>query len=327
MKKISKFVVSALVLMVGISFSEAAASAAEEPFFGRPYESTKIYREASASSAVKQQVHEPQDLLVLGSFKNRQGELWYNVRSFTDTGWMKADMLKPYGINSKEVKSMPGKTSVVRRSAEASATVKGDLTGAETAFISDSIVNKQGEKWVRVSNPLTKSTQTGWVKLSDVTFGFGEDVKTHIMYKDAKYPARVFSDGSFKKEIDTIAYGSEIYILSVYDLADAEYPRILIAYGKDFTKIGWTDYGVTHHYYRDLLNKNYSVTGNTVIHSSASDKSAVTASLKKGQTVKAIDIYQTWSPPAQYWLRVTAPNGINGWMKSPGSFLNINGLN
>lgn len=310
MRKISTIFLSVFTLVLMLAVSDATASAASETFFGRTLSTENIYKGATVNYPVAGSAKSSEELIVLSSFKNSAGESWYRVRSKTVTGWVLSSKVKSYGIKGVEVTSS-GTSAAVRKGAEDSYLGNSTLSSFETAFVIDSIVNKKGEKWVRVTNFLTDSVETGWVRLDHVK---PASIKTTISTKIVFPDTDVSSTSTLTDAKDHLKYGTPVRIIGAFDYVGNEFPNVKIAYGTNYSKTGWIGYEFTQHAYRDAIGESFDLPEASVIKSSASDSSRTAASLKKGSTVTVLDVYVNES---SFWFRVQASSGVKGWLKLP----------
>ncbi|MFY4775775.1 GW dipeptide domain-containing protein [Metabacillus sp. RGM 3146] len=315
MRKISTILLSVLTLVLMLAVSDAKASAASEPFFGRTLSTENIYKGATDKYPVAGSAKSSEELLVLSSFTNSAGESWYRVRSKNVTGWVLSSKVKSYGINGVEVTSS-GTSAAVRKGAEDSYSGNSTLSSFETAFVIDSIVNKKGEKWVRVTNFLTGSIETGWLRLDNIK---PVSIKTNISTKIVYPNMGVSSTSTLNDAKDYLKYGAPVRIIGAFDNTGNEFPNVKIAYGTNFSKTGWIGYVFTQHAYRDAIGESFDLPAASMIKSSAADSSRTAASLKEGSKVTVLDVYVNES---SFWLRVQASSGVKGWLKIPNEYLN-----
>ncbi|MRX73028.1 SH3 domain-containing protein [Bacillus lacus] len=293
----------------------SSASAAAEPFFGRTASSIHLHRGATADYAVTTTLKANEELLVISSFTNNRGEKWLQVQSKSARGWIKSAHLRAFGINGVEVQPLSGNVNI-RRGADTSYRISGTLSNGTSAFVIDSFTNRKGEKWVKVTNPLRGLTGSGWVRLDGLRLPqVKTEVATKVVYSHPQHPAKVSATAALMERVDSLAYGTPVKITAIFDGPGYDHPVAKISYGPGFTKTGWTGYEVTAHYYRDMMNKQYTITSSkAALRSGASDTYRTVATLTKGTPVTVTDVYFTYNQPEPFWIKVTAPGGKTGWV-------------
>lgn len=328
-----KKLLSAVLLFSAIGSVSAAADAqaagAKETLFGRMNEKeVLLHRGATADYRVTHKFKFNDEVLVLGSIRNNQGEEWLRVRSNDDTGWIQEDQLRPYGAEGLHLSAV--KDAAVRRGAEDSYTQTDTVQKNKGADVYASIINSKGERWVKANNWALLSEIwepvlfDGWVNLEDLTILTSPEERLSVSTVTAAKSTPVFSDSQLKKASgDVLTYKYPVSIAGVFTDAisnpDNPQVRYKIKYQvKSRQHEGWVDRRYIDTYkYQGLYGKMREVQVlNAEVRRGAGENYKVTAKLKKGTIVT---IHDTYFDPFQKdgfgtWRMIKFPNGQSGWV-------------